>query len=91
MGNHAAYVKITHANGSFEMDATRFRLGLKLRSTAFECRKEGDEFVFDGSGWGHGVGMCQFGVNGLAKTQRYDAVGILQYYFQGARVMELWR
>ena len=95
-GGHASYVRIVHDGGSFEMDAIRFRLRLigaghsRLRSTAFRCSKDGADFVFSGSGWGHGVGMCQFGVNGLAR-QGYDGVGIVEYYYRGAGVFELWR
>lgn len=42
-------------------------------------------YVFDGSGWGHGVGMCQYGARGMAAAGR-DYRSILTYYYQGTQV-----
>jgi SpoIID/LytB domain protein len=42
-------------------------------------------YVFDGSGWGHGVGMCQYGARGMAAAG-YDYGQILTYYYQGTQV-----
>ena len=81
-----------HAQGSFEVDAALFRQQLgsnKLRSTAFSCTRGDGAFVFSGRGWGHGVGMCQFGAKKLAELG-YDAVGILQHYYQGSLVFQIW-
>jgi len=41
--------------------------------------------VLRGRGFGHGVGMCQFGANGLAK-QGFTAEQILNRYYPGARL-----
>ncbi|MFN0060183.1 MAG: SpoIID/LytB domain-containing protein [Planctomycetota bacterium] len=95
-GGYASYVRIEHAGGSFEMEAQEFRmfaLRLKsavgpLRSTFFDCERDGDSMVFHGRGWGHGVGMCQNGAIGLAK-RKYDAQAILSYYYPGAKLYEL--
>ena len=39
-------------------------------------------FVISGRGWGHGVGMCQYGAYGLAKMGlKYDE--ILKHYYTG--------
>ena len=35
-------------------------------------------YVFDGSGWGHGVGMCQYGARGMAAAG-FDYRGVLTY------------
>ena len=41
-----------------------------------------ETIVFDGRGFGHGVGMSQWGAQGMAREGRsYDE--ILQYYYQG--------
>lgn len=40
------------------------------------------EFVFDGQGWGHGVGLCQWGCRGMAE-QGYNYQQILQHYYPG--------
>ncbi|MCE1246946.1 MAG: SpoIID/LytB domain-containing protein [Firmicutes bacterium] len=44
-------------------------------------------WVFKGSGWGHGAGMCQFGALGLAKKgYRYDQ--ILKKYYKGVELVD---
>ncbi|MCQ2736491.1 MAG: SpoIID/LytB domain-containing protein [bacterium] len=45
-------------------------------------------FVFSGTGWGHGVGMCQWGAGGLAK-QGYDYRKILAHYYPGASLVQM--
>jgi SpoIID/LytB domain protein len=44
-------------------------------------------YVFEGSGWGHGVGMCQYGARGMAE-HGFDYRQILTYYYQGTRVAD---
>ena len=39
----------------------------------------------DGAGLGHGVGFCQWGARGLAKTGA-DSAAILAYYFPGTTI-----
>ncbi len=43
------------------------------------------EFTVNGAGWGHGVGMSQWGAYGMAKAG-YDAAGIATYYYTGTAV-----
>lgn len=42
-------------------------------------------FIFNGRGWGHGLGMSQWGAKGMAEAG-YSYADILQYYYQGAVV-----
>ena len=64
----------------------RYALGPNLiRSTKFSVRKEGDKFVFDGIGWGHGAGMCQWGAYFMAKDG-YNYQQILDFYYPGAKL-----
>lgn len=46
-----------------------------------------ETYVFDGSGWGHGVGMCQYGARGMAAAG-FNYQQILTYYYQGTRVSD---
>lgn len=56
-----------------------------IRSTNFESSVNGDKLVLKGIGWGHGVGMCQWGAKGQAdKGKKYDE--ILKYYYPGAEI-----
>jgi stage II sporulation protein D len=53
-----------------------------LRSTMFDVHREGQTFVFEGHGFGHGVGLCQTGA--LARAAAGDtAERILAFYFPG--------
>jgi len=45
-------------------------------------------FIIEGSGWGHGVGMCQFGAVGMARKGA-TAEQILQHYFPGTKIEHL--
>jgi peptidoglycan hydrolase-like amidase len=44
-----------------------------------------DPWVFEGGGWGHGVGLSQFGSQAMA-VNGYDAAGIIDFYYSGADV-----
>ncbi|WP_373228514.1 SpoIID/LytB domain-containing protein [Cohnella sp.] len=44
-------------------------------------------FVFSGKGYGHGLGMSQWGARGLAE-QGYDYQSILRYYYQNVTIEE---
>ncbi|MBN1587399.1 MAG: SpoIID/LytB domain-containing protein [Candidatus Omnitrophica bacterium] len=61
----------------------------RLRSTQVELRKEGELIFFAGSGWGHGVGMSQWGAYDMA-NQGYSAEEILAHYYPGAQIRD-WR
>ncbi|MEP7270274.1 MAG: SpoIID/LytB domain-containing protein [Acidobacteriota bacterium] len=53
-----------------------------LKSSRFQVRKEGDQFVFRGSGFGHGLGLCQAGAH-VAARRGLSYSRILNYYFPG--------
>lgn len=57
----------------------------ELRSTKFDLSVKYGSLVIDGSGWGHGVGMCQWGAFGMA-SQGKKADEILKYYYPGAEI-----
>ena len=54
-----------------------------LKSSAFEVHWDGDHLTLDGSGWGHGVGLCQIGA-AVMGARGYDYRQILSHYFPGA-------
>ena len=59
---------------------TRSILGLK--SANFELQKENGTITFKVKGYGHGVGMCQYGADGLGQAG-YTYVDILALYYPG--------
>jgi stage II sporulation protein D len=64
--------------------------GLKIKSAACRIVPWGDGWAFvSGRGWGHGVGMCQHGAEGMARCGS-SAEAILQYYYPGARIVNVY-
>ena len=59
------------------------RFGVRsIRSTLFDVRRDGMSFVFDGRGFGHGVGLCQAGA--LARIRAgATAADVLRHYYPG--------
>jgi stage II sporulation protein D len=70
-------------SGSKTISANDFRqmLGFQdLRSSLFELKRIGESFMFEGSGFGHGVGLCQWGSRALGKSgKNYNQ--ILKHYY----------
>jgi stage II sporulation protein D len=63
--------------------------GRKLRSTICQIVNMGDKWAFlSGRGFGHGVGMCQCGAEGMARQGR-TAKQILSYYYPGSKIMTI--
>lgn len=60
----------------------------ELYSPRFAATVAGNEVRFAGRGSGHGVGMCQWGANGLGKAGR-SALEILRYYYDGIETVRL--
>lgn len=56
-----------------------------IRSTNFDLSVVKQDAVFEGTGWGHGVGLCQWGAYFMAK-QGYSFGQILKYYYPGTDV-----
>lgn len=65
----------------FTGKALRKRFG--LRSTAFTLELSAAEAVFTTRGWGHRVGMSQYGADAMARTGK-DFAEILAWYYRGA-------
>lgn len=61
---------------------------LSLRSAKFTAKVDEDGIVFTTVGYGHGVGMCQYGANGMAKAG-YSYRDILSHYYQGITIQPL--
>lgn len=58
---------------------------LSLKSTYFEIIKEDTKIIIKNKGYGHGVGMSQYGAEGMAKEgYKYDE--ILKHYYTGIEI-----
>ena len=63
-------------------NGTDFRNILGLRSTDFDIIKNEKSITFVTRGYGHGVGLSQYGANGMAKNG-YNYIQILNNYYPG--------
>jgi stage II sporulation protein D len=67
---------------------TKVRSLLGLRSTVFSVTAEGDIAVFSTRGYGHRVGMSQYGADAMA-ADGADHAQILGHYYPGTELMQL--
>lgn len=59
--------------------------GTPLRSTKFEVEVINGQFLFRGTGFGHGLGVSQYGARAMAE-EGYDYKDILQHYYQDVKI-----
>jgi stage II sporulation protein D len=83
-------LRITGENGAnHDMLAERFRLAVGptvIRSTDCRIRVKDGEMIFEnGKGYGHGLGLCQWGMQGLAQAGKH-APEILRFYYPDAKL-----
>jgi stage II sporulation protein D len=71
--------------GDKTLTGREFREALGLYSTSFSWQIHDGEITFITHGYGHGVGMSQYGANGMAKEGR-SYKEILTYFYQGVQI-----
>jgi stage II sporulation protein D len=81
----AAIVTVHGQRGAVRLRGNDFRRMLgydTFKSTLFAVAVDGEWARFSGRGYGHGVGMCQWGAKGMAE-QGYVARSILEFFYPG--------
>lgn len=58
-----------------------------LRSTLFDVHTRGNDYVFQGHGFGHGVGLSQWGAHEMARRGK-SYRDILAFYYTGVRLQK---
>ena len=71
-----------------EFIGTNFRKLLSLRSTDFDISVVEELVVITTRGYGHGVGMSQYGANGMAKNGS-SYIDILKHYYKNIEITDL--
>ena len=71
-----------------ELVIRRYLSPSHLRSSLFTIEMRGDEFILEGRGWGHGVGLCQIGAAVMA-VRGYSYSQILSHYYRSAEITRL--
>lgn len=77
---------ITINNKKFKSD--EIKKAFNLKSTSFDISIENDNVIFNVNGYGHGVGMSQYGANGMAKDgSNYKE--ILNHYYKNCEIKKI--
>lgn len=92
--NKAVTIKMERTNSNrvdtLYMDDSKFsgrtiREKLGLRSNDFTVKQKDNHLIFTTKGYGHGVGMSQYGANGMAQEGK-NYKEILTYYYQDVEI-----
>ena len=71
-----------------ELNGRDLATKLSLRSNYFTITQNNDKITINTKGFGHGVGMSQYGANGMAKEgYKYDQ--ILKHYYQNTEIKKI--
>lgn len=87
-------LEIVGSNGVKTLKGGKIRSALRLPEQLFVMNKRYSgntvtSYTFTGRGWGHGVGMCQYGAFGLAKMGvKYDE--IIKHYYTGVELTKAY-
>jgi stage II sporulation protein D len=79
----AREVRVFMGERSLDLSATAFRSaigGYRLKSAWFSIESAAEGFRFAGQGFGHGVGMCQYGARGMAAAGARFTQILAKYY-----------
>lgn len=83
-GDGGRIKKVEVGNVTLKGEELRFALGLNSSNIAFE--QHGAKIKIITKGYGHGVGMSQYGANVMAAQQK-NYTQILTHYYQGAKII----
>lgn len=75
-----------------QISGTQFRRALgydAVKSTWFKIQRHGRTVTISGRGYGHGVGLCQWGARGMAEKGKTANV-ILQFYYPGTSITAVY-
>ena len=80
--------------GNVEVGGPALRLALgsdQVRSMLIDSATvQGDKLVLKGKGFGHGVGMCQWGANLMARNGK-SPEDIVSFYFKDIDIKKIWK
>lgn len=89
-------IELQAANGdNRRVQSNEFRLfvndripGVNLKSTLFEARRDGNRYIVEGRGYGHGVGLSQWGAHEMAR-RGHGYRDILAFYYTDVTLTSL--
>lgn len=81
-------MELRGSQASRTLTGTELRQALGLRSNLFTLTLQGNQVRVEGRGYGHGLGLSQWGARGLA-LQGYSYQQILAHYYQGTALAQV--
>lgn len=81
----AGNLYVMSANGVAKLSTTSNTVYLKDQFTLSYISIIPEYYVFAGKGWGHGLGMSQYGAKGMAEAG-FNFIQILEHYYTGTKV-----
>lgn len=88
-GHAKEFITIKHKKGKLKLNAYKFRLAVApdvIKSSYIKnIKKDGKNFIFTGTGWGHRVGLCQCGAKVMAE-KGFSYKEILKHYYPGTEI-----
>ena len=82
-------LQLVGSQGSVQVTGDELRNAFGLRSTLFAVRLSQGVVHIIGYGWGHGLGLSQWGAKAWAAQLDYK--GILAHYYQGTQLVPLYK
>ena len=87
----ALTIEITSSKGRVNLSGNEFRLALGgrvVQSLRFKLKQNKTNIYFNGRGYGHGVGLCQWGAKTMAE-KGYSSRKILQFYYKQVKFKKI--
>lgn len=78
-------LSIISANGEKRLSAKQECIYIQSPYETKKYSVRPNKYIFYGKGWGHGLGMSQYGAKGMAESG-YNYKEILEYYYKGTKV-----
>jgi SpoIID/LytB domain protein len=73
----------------YKLTGDAIRKAFNLKSTQFTIKTTKDSVEFQGYGWGHGIGLCQYGALAMAKAKK-SYQDILKHYYTNIKLVKIY-
>ncbi|MDI6840368.1 MAG: SpoIID/LytB domain-containing protein [bacterium] len=82
-------LEIITDKGNYTIKGRDVRTILGLKSTFLDVNLKGNKIVINGRGQGHGIGMCQWGILGMA-NKGFGYESMLRYYYKDVEIKKIY-
>jgi len=82
-------MEVKAQNGTYKVSGDDIRKMLNVKSRLFKINISKNNAIIEGRGFGHGVGMCQWGAIGMA-LEGWDFKKILKHFYKGVHLKKIY-